>query len=38
VLAKKVAAGNYSIQVKVHDNTKMHHQTRSKTLTLQIKS
>ena len=38
VLAKKVSPGNYSIQVKVHDNTKMHHQTQSKTLTLQIKS
>jgi large repetitive protein len=38
VLAKKVQAGNYSIQVKVHDNTKRIHQTQSKTLTLQIKS
>jgi hypothetical protein len=38
VLAKNVAPGNYSIQVKVHDNTKMHHQTQSKTLPLRINS
>jgi hypothetical protein len=38
VLAKKVAPGNYSIPVKVHDNTKRQHQIATKTLTLQIKS
>jgi hypothetical protein len=38
VLAAKVAPGTYSIQVKVTDSTKKHHQTQSVTLPLQIKS